>query len=44
VPADNDRAPAVFAPCDCTGLRAAVVFKRTLPESLLSLGSGAVVE
>lgn len=36
------RAPAVLAPCHCTG-RAAAVFKRTLHGAVLPLGSGAVI-
>lgn len=38
------RAPAVLAPCHCTGRSAPVVFRRNLPGAVVPLGSGAVVE
>ena len=38
------RAPATLAPCHCTGRMAHTRLKRTLPDAVLPVGSGAVVE
>jgi 7,8-dihydropterin-6-yl-methyl-4-(beta-D-ribofuranosyl)aminobenzene 5'-phosphate synthase len=38
------RAPAVLAPCHCTGRLAHARLKRTFPGAILPIGSGAVIE
>ena len=38
------RSPMALAPCHSAARPAAALFKRTLPQALLPLGSGAVVE